>query len=582
MRYFSYTPNFNILGCMAFSLVVTQNISPAQALEIPQIEAITKEITVKVQPAGDMGSGVIISREEINTENARFRYFVLTAKHVIEDSYTEEVNIYTLDDKRHPIENSNIQVLSNNIDLALLSFTSNTLYQVSQISDYQFQLSIDIDIEDPNRQRNEQNIITNKPAVFVAGYPHSDESFVFNPGYLFDNSASAISNPIANFEDGKSKFLHGYELNYTNLTSPGMSGGPILDSDGRLIGIHGRADGLIIGENFQILREPLNEAEKARIKTGLSLGIPIQTFLADSQVSGNLNLNLSSNPPVLMSSPSISNYLGNWRPKKDNTSISSPEYWFEEGNQLWRIGNTNAAIEAFDRVLQLDPHPNLAYISWFSKGYALGFAGRFQESLEACTKAIEINRTYYDALRCRAGALLELGRYEAALNTLNDALKTDGNNPADYLTKGEILLSLGQYRGAMEAIEQGMKLRRERDLNISAVTYNNLGIANLYLDRYEEGLYNAENAIQENPNFAPAWATKGLALQGQGEYDSALEAFDQAVNLDSQNPYLWNNRGVCLYHMGQEELALASFNRALQIDPNYTPAVDNAKALSDI
>ncbi|NJL69184.1 MAG: trypsin-like peptidase domain-containing protein [Microcoleus sp. SM1_3_4] len=34
----------------------------------------------------------------------------------------------------------------------------------------------------------------------------------------------------------------GYELSYTGSALPGMSGGPLLDSNARLVGIHGKAD----------------------------------------------------------------------------------------------------------------------------------------------------------------------------------------------------------------------------------------------------------------------------------------------------------------------------------------------------
>ncbi len=68
-----------------------------------------------------------------------------------------------------------------------------------------------------------------------------------------------------------------------------MSGGPILDADGRVVGIHGRADA-----------DPANESGSgAPNKNGRNLGIPINTFLSLAPKAGiNLALQIENSRPT--------------------------------------------------------------------------------------------------------------------------------------------------------------------------------------------------------------------------------------------------------------------------------------------
>ena len=70
---------------------------------------------------------------------------------------------------------------------------------------------------------------------------------------------------------------YGYGLIYTNLTQQGMSGGPVLDIRGRVIGIHGRSE----------VEEITDQAGQTRLITlGFSWGVPISNFLPWAQQVG--------------------------------------------------------------------------------------------------------------------------------------------------------------------------------------------------------------------------------------------------------------------------------------------------------
>lgn len=59
---------------------------------------------------------------------------------------------------------------------------------------------------------------------------------------------------------------------YTNVTRAGMSGGPVFNDDGKVVGIHGLAEGREV-----VL--PGYQGDRSVIKAGFNLGIPINTFV---------------------------------------------------------------------------------------------------------------------------------------------------------------------------------------------------------------------------------------------------------------------------------------------------------------
>ncbi len=52
-----------------------------------------------------------------------------------------------------------------------------------------------------------------------------------------------------------------------------------------------------------------------------------------------------------------------------------------------------------------------------------------------------------------------------------------------------------------------------------------------------------------------------------GQYNDALNSFEQAILLNQNDPDLWNFKGVTLRSLGRYDEAVECFNRSLKIDP---------------
>jgi S1-C subfamily serine protease len=209
----NYSARLTALLGVSVALVQMQ---PAQALTKVEVSKMAQSVTVMIQNAqnsGDAGSGIIIKREGET-------YTVLTAHHVVENS--PNYKVMTPDKKMNPIVPGSIQPLPG-VDLALVQFKSAGSYGVAKMGD--------------------SNQSPSGSASFVAGFPGTTE-VRSEPEYYFTSGEIAAN--------GSRRNKDGYALAYSNPTLPGMSGGPVLNEQGELIGIHGRAEKVEKLQNSQL------------------------------------------------------------------------------------------------------------------------------------------------------------------------------------------------------------------------------------------------------------------------------------------------------------------------------------------
>lgn len=81
-----------------------------------------------------------------------------------------------------------------------------------------------------------------------------------------------------------------------------------------------------------------------------------------------------------------------------------------------------------------------------------------------------------------------------------------------------------------------------------------------------------ERVLEINPRNAFAWDTLGGNYKTLGQYTEALQAFQEAVRLDSTKAFYLHHLGLVYAAVGRFEDAIAAFERVIEIDPNHSLA----------
>lgn len=417
-----------ISGAATAALVIVQG--QAWAKSATEIAAIATETTVKIENTLGIpgGSGVIIAQND-NT------YTVLTANHVVLNPNVGY--IIKIKDQQYSVNQVTSLKEQTGLDLAVVSFVSTQPYSVATFGDAKYASA--------------------GANVYVSGFPlavdvNADRQHEFTTGMITSIRESANE---------------GYAMRYQALTRRGMSGGPVFDTSGRLVGVHGQGDAIgNVKNETSSIPEPL--------KTGFNAAIPIGSFINSLDLAGLKESDL---------------IVDGGKPDREEGEVNlEARKKYAEGIELLQRGDTSRANDYLAEAASENPNNALAV-------YYQGLIDYTQRDLNSAIsnydQAIAVNPNFSLAYFSRGLANYRLGNKSEALKDYNKALQINPTDPWSYLNRGIVREDLDDLEGALADYNSAIKI--DPDYGKS---YHNRGAVRYYQKNFEGAVADFEKASE--------------------------------------------------------------------------------------
>jgi tetratricopeptide (TPR) repeat protein len=490
--------NFSILNAalIGTSIVLVQPYI-AVAISQQEVEKIAQQITVQIldpQNPRNSGSGVII-KQAANT------YTVITSYHVVSDGTK---NLITPDKQSYQVKN--VRRLQK-LDLAVVEFSSDKKYPVAKIGN--------------------SDKIEKKSLVFVAGFP-AKTSVTSNVEFRFKEGKV----------DAKGSERDGYDINYDNRTSGGMSGGAVLNEQGELIAIHGRAITEVSDENPEekVISGALGTSIYSALRQMVAVGVDVGVKATD----------------VVASSPKADDFY-----IKGNEKTSNKDY--------------RGAIADYSEAIKINPKYTNAYIN---RGAARSDLGDKEGAIADYNLALKLNPNDAEIYYNRGIAHYELGDREGAIADYNLALKVNPNYADAYNNRGLARSKLGKKQEAIADYSQAIKINPNL-----ALAYYNRGVIRSDLGDKKSAIIDFSQAIKINPNYADAYINRGSARSLSGDQQGAIADYNQALKINPNYTDAYNNRGVARVLSGDKEGGIRDLLYAAELYKKQGKMADYQKAM---
>jgi len=247
-------------------------------------------------------------------------------------------------------------------------------------------------------------------------------------------------------------------------------------------------------------------------------------------------------------------------------------YHFSKGRLLDDQGHASQAIDEYRKALELDPNNSLIY-SEMAESYLKN--NRVREAVETANQAIKTDPNNIEAHRLLSGIYVQLiGRatpqqppntetINNAIHEFEEIVRIDPSEQQGFLMLGRLYQIKGDRNRAMTIYQTFLGLEPGSEEGVTA-------LAKLQMDagNHAEAVRLLEEFIKQRPDSAEAYQTLGEAYLDTDQFNKAADAFKKASELEPDDVDVKKSQAQALFSADRIDEAAKLYEDLAVADPD--------------
>ncbi|HEY9295057.1 MAG TPA: tetratricopeptide repeat protein [Phormidium sp.] len=244
----------------------------------------------------------------------------------------------------------------------------------------------------------------------------------------------------------------------------------------------------------------------------------------------------------------------------NNVQMSAQEF-FGAGVEQMQSQNYPEAVQRFTNAIDLNHEFSAAFSN---RCLAYLQLREYESAIQDCTQATNLDSQNTESYLNRGLAYYKQGNYQAAIADYNQVIKLKPIEFRAYYNRALVKSELQNYPEAISDYNQTLSLIPVQDTFELAEVYNERGTIRLMLKDAGGASADFDQAIRLNQQDYRFYFNRACANKQQLNYTAAIQDLTVALKLNPNYAEAYASRGIAHYQLKHERQALLDLQKAAE------------------